>query len=218
MVKELRPRLTFPRNVSLDELVTCPVCKTADRIEKASSVVRRSSGQFFDQGTGSWHDFETQLATDLALSPEPEQPSLVKLTIGILVAFAFGMAFMGIFALIETQTYVRIAKGPLELGSTTALVWFAGVIPLAAALRYFLGCRNAALKYPGWLRARERWERLYYCFRDDVVFLPDEGITEPAADMDNLLYRPEIAPAPPQPSRPEVLLPAPSAQPTGESI
>jgi hypothetical protein len=217
VIKELRPRLTFPRTVPLDELVTCPVCKTADRIEKASSVVRRSSGQFFDQGTGSWHDFETQLATDLALSPEPEQPSLVKLTIGILVALAFGMAFMGIFAFFETQTYVEIAKKPLELGSTVALTWFAGVIPLAAALRYFLGCRSAAMKYPAWLRARERWERLYYCFRDDIVFLPEEGVTEAAAAMDALLYRPLIVPSPPQP-RPEVLLPGASPQPSSESI
>jgi hypothetical protein len=200
--------------VSVEDL-NCPACGQADRIEKASSVVRRCSGQFFDQGTGSWHDFETQLASDLALAPEPEQPSLVKLTIGILVAFAFGMAFMGAFSLVESQTYVSIPKWPLELGATTALVWFAGVIPLAAALRYFLGCRAAALKYPGWLRARDRWERLYYCFRDDAVFLQGEEQTEPASDMDLLLYRPDAAPAPAQP-RAEVLLP--QAQPTGESI
>ncbi len=30
------------------------------------------------------------------------------------------------------------------------------------------------IKYCWWKTATERWNRLYYCSRDDVVFIPEE--------------------------------------------
>lgn len=38
-------------------------------------------------------------------------------------------------------------------------------------------------------KALERWEQLYYCFRDDGVFLPDgKSQLIPVDRMQNLLY------------------------------
>ncbi len=41
---------------------------------------------------------------------------------------------------------------------------------------------------PRWERAMERWEQLYYCRRDDVVFIPGEGAPVLADDIDELIY------------------------------
>jgi hypothetical protein len=36
----------------------------------------------------------------------------------------------------------------------------------------------------------ERWEKLYYCHRDDCVFIPDEGTSAPLSKMHLYLYEP----------------------------
>jgi hypothetical protein len=43
---------------------------------------------------------------------------------------------------------------------------------------------------PRWQRAKERWEQLYYCLRDDTVFIPAENRAIHAADMEKYLYDP----------------------------
>ena len=42
---------------------------------------------------------------------------------------------------------------------------------------------------PRWLQAMERWERLYYCERDGVVFIPGGISSAPVAQMMNFIYR-----------------------------
>ena len=41
-----------------------------------------------------------------------------------------------------------------------------------------------------WQRARERWEQLYYCMRDETVFIPAENKAIRADDMEKYLYDP----------------------------
>ncbi len=41
-----------------------------------------------------------------------------------------------------------------------------------------------------WPLAMERWNRLYYCGRDDCVFLPGTNTYAPITDMREYLYRP----------------------------
>jgi hypothetical protein len=43
---------------------------------------------------------------------------------------------------------------------------------------------------PRWQRAKERWEQLYYCMRDETVFLPAENKAVKADDMVKYLYDP----------------------------
>jgi hypothetical protein len=40
-----------------------------------------------------------------------------------------------------------------------------------------------------WNRARARWESLYYCHRDDCVFIPNKGTCAPLTQMREYLYR-----------------------------
>lgn len=39
-------------------------------------------------------------------------------------------------------------------------------------------------------RAKERWEQLYYCRRDDIVFIPAENKAVPIEDMEKYLHDP----------------------------
>ena len=41
---------------------------------------------------------------------------------------------------------------------------------------------NASLESK-WENATERWNQLYYCHRDDVIFIPGEGTSSPAEDI-----------------------------------
>lgn len=41
---------------------------------------------------------------------------------------------------------------------------------------------------PRWERARGRWERLYYCMRDETVFMPGENRAVRAEDLERYLY------------------------------
>lgn len=42
--------------------------------------------------------------------------------------------------------------------------------------------------YKRWQYAKSRWDKLYYCGRDDVVFIPGEKISAPINDMFKLIY------------------------------
>ena len=43
---------------------------------------------------------------------------------------------------------------------------------------------------PRWQRARERWDQLYFCLRDETVFIPAENKAIAADDMVKYLYDP----------------------------
>jgi len=43
---------------------------------------------------------------------------------------------------------------------------------------------------PRWQRAMERWSQLYYCMRDETIFIPAENRAIKADDMEKYLYDP----------------------------
>ncbi len=43
---------------------------------------------------------------------------------------------------------------------------------------------------PRWQRAKSRWEQLFYCMRDETLFIPAEGKAIKADDMEKYLYDP----------------------------
>jgi hypothetical protein len=42
-----------------------------------------------------------------------------------------------------------------------------------------------------WKTAKAKWDRLYYCWRDDVVFDPEDptGTATPASSMQDLIWK-----------------------------
>jgi hypothetical protein len=45
------------------------------------------------------------------------------------------------------------------------------------------------IELPRWEKAMQRWNNLYYCFRDDCVFVPGSEDFSPIAEMRDFLYR-----------------------------
>jgi len=45
---------------------------------------------------------------------------------------------------------------------------------------------------PRWQRAKERWEQLYYCMRDETIFIPAENKAIRVNDMEKYLYDPQF--------------------------
>lgn len=45
---------------------------------------------------------------------------------------------------------------------------------------------------PRWQRAKNRWEQLYFCMRDETLFIPSENKAIKADDMEKYLYDPQF--------------------------
>lgn len=45
---------------------------------------------------------------------------------------------------------------------------------------------------PRWQRAKARWEQLFYCLRDETLFIPAENKAIKADDMEKYLYDPQF--------------------------
>lgn len=45
---------------------------------------------------------------------------------------------------------------------------------------------------PRWQTAKARWEQLYYCLRDETIFIPAENAAIKADDMERYLYDPQF--------------------------
>jgi hypothetical protein len=42
--------------------------------------------------------------------------------------------------------------------------------------------------YPKWQQAISRWEKLYYCGRDDIIFIPAEKTSANVAELSAYIY------------------------------
>lgn len=45
---------------------------------------------------------------------------------------------------------------------------------------------------PRWQRAKARWEQLFYCMRDETVFIPSEGLAVKTSDVQQYLFDPSF--------------------------
>jgi hypothetical protein len=164
--------------------VTCPVCGAADRIQKVSAVVAAgtTSGEFAGPSVGvtrregRWGGIATYTtlrgssATYLAgcLRP-PARPGISRIyqdSTAFWTAVVFSLLAFGL--LLYAGVAVRGA-----LGWGMAIVAGGGMLLLVpAVLARESRTRAYELQLASWKRAMERWDRLYYCHRDDVVFEP----------------------------------------------
>jgi hypothetical protein len=95
------------------------------------------------------------------------------------------------------QTWVAVTGGAVlcvGLVGLGVIIWLALVIKRRFD-RDLSNYKSKKVMYdqdelPRWQRAQERWQQLYYCLRDDTVFIPAENRAIHAADMEKYLYDP----------------------------
>ncbi len=174
--------------------ITCPICGENDRIQKVSAIITEQTS--FVSGTerrwtseDGWqnvpfHGIETsELARQLKPLREPIKASIVWY--GIIPSDLFS-SWATVMLILSTLCYGTMAVGMLGIGILSLLrsepqflFGFPMSIALGGILLWFWiripgKKRKAEQKYKEemaiWNRAMERWERLYYCYRDDRVF------------------------------------------------
>ena len=147
-----------------DDTRSCPACRSFDRVSKVSAIKGAQTA--------------TYSRTDLAsrLSPGYRNTSNGGGSVALLI-FALLLLAWVIFGDSPTSDI----GGRLGFSS---LFW----IPIIGFFVYKSRQISRDEKYDNTLRTA--WERLYYCGRDDIVFVPGiQGAEAPSGQMMGLLHR-----------------------------
>lgn len=198
-----------------EKKLVCPKCGRADAIRKVTSIVREGithtdstrlgmsiSGDNTQFSTGIGNAVSrTGLASILASPKKPVQPSQDGWS-GIFPKFHWNCAgsilglmicgAVGSFPLLFT-TY---RENPLLIFVPVIIILCAAAIMIRwawlSSRRETRKLREAEAQYPlqveAWKHALERWEQLYYCQRDDGVFIPAQTQLIPVNQMQAFLY------------------------------
>lgn len=183
--------------------IQCPLCGKDDQIRKISSIVAAGISTTTLSGTmsgvavgrdgispvsgSSTMSGETSTILAKRLSPPPK-PGVVGIFFWVSMVFVVvwglnagtlwpGLLLAAVFAASsygywETLKYLVIAIFGVPL------LLAAGWGPAYFARKYYLRKKAEYLtKLPIWEAGMERWNTLYYCFRDDIIFDPSTGET-----------------------------------------
>jgi len=118
---------------------------------------------------------QSNLSKKLSPPPKPKINGIYKITIVLTVLVGWGAQCMTI----GTADAERFAM-------LIVIVLIGG--GLATFQKKSEETRVANLM-PDWTKAMERWNQLYYCARDDIIFNPDDGAFVSANKMNQYLYR-----------------------------
>ena len=203
-------------NIILESYARCPNCSRNDRVEKVSAIMNwqtskqvgsmpitqvQSDGQGRISSSTTYRNFTSTERTVLAqrLSP-PQQPSVgpdwgVILIVGSI--FICGLVFtcsLCVGSTFGSQTNSLVTSLFLCFGLPLLVDVFIliGAMILSKKLsadhkKRLIQC--ATVDIPIWQHAMDRWNQLYYCYRDDVVFIPNERRSVPIEQMRNLIYQ-----------------------------
>jgi hypothetical protein len=186
-------------------MIACPKCGNAEKSQKVSGIVAAGTGSGSYSGptggvtysdgqwgtVGGYTTLSGQHSTTLAqlLSP-PDVPKksstcLPVAVVGCLLysAIPVGLGFiMSIMSPLTKQLSVVPSDTTCLLGVAIPLGGI--IIATVLLLRYGQWAGQDATKHyeaahTRWSSAMERWSRLYYCSRDDLVYDPETGESFP---------------------------------------
>lgn len=182
-------------NITLESYARCPVCGRNDEVKKVSAIlanqtqsmqgvtIEKSSYQDHD---GNWHTstekvpFSGTQSSLLAIKLQPPaQPKAQKP--GSMWGRYIVLSFASIYLI---AAVVFLFGGLTSLGQFFMFGLLGGVLMLwylwlnGKHEKEFLAFgqetqRIQEQELPKWQKAMERYGKLYYCFRDDCVFIPD---------------------------------------------
>jgi hypothetical protein len=172
----------------------CPRCERMDAVAKVSGIVSAGTKDRFDSGVqvrpplatggGEWSVDLTQTSsterTDLAR--RLEFPGELGYGAGVLLALSLTAAFIAIAAFFHLGDMHRMLDDGTYLANYTSYEdfrseerinnWMVGIGGPLAVLFALASVRAATRYFSGRQEARQVWNTLYYCYRDDVVYVP----------------------------------------------
>jgi hypothetical protein len=174
--------------------IRCPQCHQIDQVQKVSALVDAGTARGFTSRTSI--SSRTDLSADLrppGYNPYDEEDSPLWewgfIVFGFLIGY--GLVIVGIVFLVITAQLGR-GFNFFDLGLI--------IVGVIIAWYTHLQLRDMKKK-PRRVRIKgaatfihekrlERWDQLYYCFRDDGVFLPDgKSPFIPRSEMQNFVRR-----------------------------
>ncbi|MDX2159899.1 MAG: hypothetical protein SF162_01105 [bacterium] len=196
--------------------VVCPKCGRADAIRKVSSIVSAGTTQYQSVGYGaadiegethfvdtySHGSASTGLANRLSAPRRPGKPwdfgcaaVLLTMRVGMSIAVLAVIGAVSICSLpllyesvYRNSNWLILVPILIFAGAVIRLLWWIG----SNVAREVGTIRRDRLNYPSeverWELAIERWKGLYYCYRDDGVFLPFQTRLISIDDLRAFLY------------------------------
>ena len=160
--------------------IACPKCGRVDRVQKVTAVVAAGIS------TGIGGTRSVLLSQRLSPPERPDDRGAWRRLYAVLVIAATAL---GLGAVVYPHAF-----GALRIGIPAPLVF---LLPAAVALVWAVvaGARRRAWvrhERALWETAIARWYDLYYCGRDDGVYLPDRSELVSVELMGALLYAPEL--------------------------
>lgn len=195
--------------------IVCPKCQRADAVRKVSAVVAEgtqvveSSGAAYvpaKHGSALIPVAETSvsrsaLAAKLAPPRKPAKPFGYG-CVAVLLMTRLGLALLASITLLALFlcSYPFMMNVYLQNNALFIAILVIGIvlIGLMGVLTVRSGWRDARStgdernshepRMQAWERACDRWQQLYYCQRDDGVFIPGHSTFVPVEKMDAYLY------------------------------
>ncbi len=137
---------------------TCPVCNQSDQVKTAQAA--------YDSG--------------VALAAPPDMPTR---NVSMQSYIIFSVVIVGICSFLiivligGMEANFGVLGASILAGVTLVCIVTALVLSYIAFQRVVRGDAEATRLFPAWDRAMERWGKLYYCARDNVLFDPQTNKT-----------------------------------------
>ncbi len=143
-----------------------------------------------------------QVAYETGVEQRFAPPPMPVAKVGMMksIVVGFGIVTVGSFIILTFAGVGGYGSWPQPLQIALVVLVLAGIVTalvlsLVAFLRIVRG-DNQTLQYlPAWDEAMEKWRRLYYCKRDDVVFDPQTNKALSDAAVNSMLTVEKAVPA-----------------------
>lgn len=176
---------------------TCPKCEQSDRITKVSAIVTGgiSSGSY--QGpsigvstpvgkgqsrvSGGYTTLQGSSQTMISgLLAPPKKPETKRWS-GCAIFALIGLAPLTISAIVGYQ----------DGGAAFGVIFVVIIIAIITSQNNKVNTSKEEYEkeLPRWQQAMRRWDSLYYCERDDILFNPETNETLPVGAMMDYLYK-----------------------------
>jgi hypothetical protein len=170
-------------NHPISDALACPTCHRSDQVAKVSVLVSAGTATTVI-GQGFYTHSRTDLSARLSLPPEPTLDLSVEV-------FATLVWEFGIFCAVALVVGLS-QMGPNSSANTnspaTTLLVIGGIACLVITAWVFIGKRARHQKdHAAWVQHEAAWQKLYYCARDDGVFVPGQPRLTPVEKMATLL-------------------------------
>jgi len=180
--------------------LVCPKCGKDDLMKKVSAIYKSGHANVSGYAAGGYSNTLSQSLISQQLAPPIAPVSLsvgceIKFGIILFLSIAFGSSIVLVASLITNlgRLLSKIEANDLFWLSVflipIVIMLILTAVYYAKAKRIMHSNDDLPQRTEKWKLAIKRWEALYYCERDDVIFDQDECKVMPVGEMTTYIFR-----------------------------